>query len=66
MRRRADQSHTGSGTPGFRDRVVDFVAWQFAALARFGSLSHFDLDFVGVGEIVSRHSESTGCDLFNR
>ncbi len=42
-----------------RRRYQAVVAGQFATFARFGSLRHFNLQLVRIGQISCRHSEST-------
>ena len=39
---------------------------QLAALAGLGALRHLDLELVGVGEVVDRHTEAAGGDLLDR
>jgi hypothetical protein len=42
---------------------LHLVARQLTALARLGALCHFDLDLVGVGQVVRRDAEPTGSHL---
>ena len=45
--------------------LADLVARELSSLSRLGSLSHLDLELVGVGEVVGGDSESTGRDLLD-
>ncbi len=58
MRRRRDQAHAGNGVPDFGDEVIDFVTGQLAALAGLGALRHFDLQLVGVDQVVDSDAET--------
>ena len=47
-----------------RDVGVYFYCWKLAAFAGFGTLRHFDLEFVGAAEIFGGDAEARGGDLF--
>src|SRR6266496_93835 len=48
------------------DWRVNLVSWELAALARFGALGDFNLQFFSVNKVVASHAEAAGGDLFNR
>ena len=58
-----DQPYTGYGVPGIGYVLGDLVPWQLSALSGFGSLRHFDLQIVAVGEVRARHSKPSRCHL---
>ena len=45
---------------------IDLVSRQLTAFAGLGSLRHLDLQFVGVDEILARHTEAARCHLLDR
>ena len=63
--RRRDETHPRDAVPGLGDVLGHFEAGQLAALARFGPLSHLDLQFVGVGQVGSGHTEPPGRHLLD-
>ena len=58
VRRRRNQAHAGNGVAHAGDHVVDLVAGQLAAFAGLGALRDFDLQVVGVDEIVGGDAEA--------
>src|SRR5262245_38768756 len=66
MRRRADQADAGRAVADAGNRFIDLVARQLAAFAGLRALSHLDLQFVGVGEVVDRDAEAARCHLLDR
>jgi len=66
MRRRRNQADAGRRTATFRDPRIHFFPRQLAAFARLGALCDFDLDFVGIHEIMNRDAEAAGRNLFDR
>ena len=59
VRRRRDESDAGNGMAGLGDNFIDLVAGQLAAFTGLGALRHFDLEFVGVDQIVGGDAESS-------
>ena len=49
-----------------RDNLVDLPPRKLAAFAGLGTLSHLDLQLVGVGEIERRDAETARSDLLDR
>src|SRR5258706_3401493 len=45
---------------------INFMTRQLTALSRLCSLSHFDLKFASVTEIVAGHTKAAGGNLFDR
>jgi hypothetical protein len=43
----------------------DLVTGQLTTLTGLGTLSHLDLELVGVGEVGGRNTEATGGDLLD-
>ena len=41
------------------------MSWQLTALTRLGTLCHLDLNLICRGEVLGRHTKSTGCNLFD-
>ena len=66
MRRRRDQAYAGDGMAHPRDDFVHFVAGQLAAFAGLGALRHFDLQFVGVDQVIGGDAEARGGHLLDR
>ena len=66
MRRRRNQSNARDRVPQARDDIVNFMARKLATLAGFGALRHFDLQFVGVHQVVRSHSEARRGHLLDR
>src|SRR5438270_6465175 len=58
MRRRRDEAHAWNGMADAGNNAVDLVSWKLAALAWFGALRHFNLQLVGVHEIVCGYTET--------
>ncbi len=48
-----------------RNQAVYLVPWELPPLAGLGPLSHLNFDFVTIDEIVGRHPEAPGGDLFD-
>ena len=55
----------GLGVAQAGDEGVDLVAGELAALAGLRALCHFDLQLVGVDEVVRGDAEATGGDLLD-
>ncbi len=60
-----DEANTSSGVTRAGNRGRYFVAGEFTTLAGFRALCHFDLQFIGICEIVRGDSEATRSDLLN-
>src|SRR6185437_4310628 len=60
VRGRGDEAYAGGGVADLTDPFVHFVAGKLAAFTGFGSLRHFDLEFVRHGEVVAGHAETGG------
>ena len=58
VRRRRDQPHAGDGMADARDGVIHFVAGKLAAFAGLGALRHFDLQLVGIDQVIGGHAEA--------
>src|SRR5437867_3762491 len=52
--------------PQARNYVVNFVARKLSAFPRFRALCHFDLELVGVNQVVCRHTKSRRSYLLDR
>src|SRR5438132_14161810 len=52
--------------PQLRDHFGDLEAGKLASFAWLGALSHLDLKLATVVQILRRHSEAAGRDLFDR
>src|ERR1700747_2084544 len=59
MRWWRDESYAGDRMPQTRDDVVHFMSGKLPALARLGTLRHFDLEFVGVYEVIRGDAETS-------
>src|ERR1035438_9367658 len=66
VRRRRNQADARRGEPRFGDPRINLAAGQFAALARLRALGHLDLKLLRVDEVLARHTEAAGRDLFDR
>src|SRR5260370_27414367 len=60
MRRRRNESNPGSGVADLSDPRVNFLARQLTALARFGALRHFNLQFFGLHQVLAGHAKADG------
>src|SRR5690606_1027795 len=49
-----------------RDRLVDLVPGELAALAGLGALRDLDLQLLGVVQVLDRHAEAARGDLLDR
>ncbi len=65
VRRRRDQSDPGRRVPRLGDPRVHLVGGKLAALARFGTLRHLDLQVVGVDQVLARDAEPAARDLLD-
>ena len=63
--RRRDELNAGLGAAQARDQAIDLVAGELSALAGFSALSHFDLNFLGAGEVFCGDPEAARGDLFD-
>ena len=67
--RRTDEHDARDGVADAGDVIGDFVAGELAAFAGLGALGHFDLELVGVGQVVggggSSDAEPPGGDLLD-
>ena len=52
-------THPGNG-------LIHLMTGKLAALTRLRSLCHFDLQFIGVHQIIGGHTESAGRHLLDR
>ena len=66
MRRRRNQPDARRRVPHLRDPRIHFHAGQLPALTGLRALGHLDLQFLRVDEVVARHAETPGRDLFDR
>ena len=66
MRRRRNEADARRGAARLGDIRKDFLAGQFAAFAGLGALRHFDLQFLRVDEVMTRHPEAATRDLLDR
>ena len=64
VRRRGNERYARHRMPRFGYNFVHFKARKLASFARFGSLCHFYLYFVGRYQVLRRDAETPGCDLF--
>ena len=58
VRRRRDEPDAGLGVAQPGDLARHLVARELAALAGLRALGHLDLDLVGEGEVLGRHTEA--------
>src|SRR5690606_34171095 len=63
--RRADERHAGYGPADLRDLDRHLEPGDLAALPRFGTLGHLDLDLASVDEVLGRHTEAPGSHLLD-
>ncbi len=54
MRRRRNEADTRNRVAHARDGLVHFMAGQLAAFAGLGALRDFDLQFVGIDQVIGR------------
>ena len=66
MRRRRNQRYARGGMAQLGDELVDLVAGQLSALAGLGALRHFDLQFVGVDQVLGGDAEARRGHLLHR
>ena len=59
VRRRRNQADTGRSVAGLGDPGIDLGSGQFAPLTRLGPLSHLDLQFTGIGQVVTGDAEAS-------
>lgn len=62
---RGDQSDAGGTVANAGNVLIDFGAGKLTPFAGFGTLRDLDLEFIGIGEIVDRHTKSPGGDLLD-
>lgn len=65
MGRRRDEAYSSSRIPSTSDWRRNLVSWKFTSFSWPRPLSHFDLELVSIGQIISSDSEVTRCNLFN-
>ncbi len=65
MRRRRDQSHAGDGVPHAGDDFIHLVSGKLAAFAGLRALRDFDLQIVGVHQIICGNAETGGSHLLD-
>src|SRR5712692_10179208 len=66
VRRRRDEAYARSRVTHLGDPGIDLMAGKLAALARLRALRHFDLQIVGVDQVLAGHAETAGSDLLDR
>ena len=66
MRRRTDEPDPGRGVADPGDVVVHLAAGQLAPFAWLRALDDFDLQFVGIGQVVGGDAETPTCHLLDR
>ena len=65
VRRWRNQSDSRSGVPGAGDPGIHLVAGQLSALPGLGTLSHLDLEVVGVDQVFTGYAKSPRGHLFD-
>ena len=60
-----DERDTRNGMTGFGYHLIHLEARQLTAFTRLRALCHFNLYFIGIDEVFRRHSEPSGCHLFD-
>ncbi|GJD02058.1 hypothetical protein ColKHC_10883 [Colletotrichum higginsianum] len=65
VRRGRDKTDTRGRVAGASNRLGDLVAGELTTLAGLGSLSHLDLELIGIGQIGRRDTEAAGGDLLD-
>ena len=65
VRRRRDQADARDGVAHPGDDFVDFVAGKLAAFAGLGALGHFDLQIVGIDQVIGGDAEAAGSNLLD-
>ena len=66
MRRRGDETDSGSRMSSSRDQLGNLLSRKLSSFSGLRTLRHLDLKLVGVGQVIARDSESTGGDLLDR
>src|SRR5579871_4418918 len=66
MRRRRNQPDARHRVANLRDEVVDLVPGKLAPFAGLGTLRHFDLQLIGVDEVVAGNTKARRGDLLDR
>jgi hypothetical protein len=64
--RRTDETDTRRGVTGLSNGARDLVARKLTTLTRLSTLSHLDLELVGIGKVVGGNTETSGSDLLDR
>ena len=65
MRWRRDQGDARHRVAQPRNQIIHLAARQLSALTGLSALSHFDLQHLGVHQIVRCHTKTTGGNLFD-
>ena len=65
VRGRRDESDAWGRVTGLSYPRVDLRAGELTTLARFSSLGHFDLNVVGIDQVLAGYAESSRCHLLD-
>ena len=65
VRRRRDEPDAGGRVADSGDDLVDLVAGELTAFARFRALGHLDLQLVGVDQVLVGDAEPSGGHLLD-
>ena len=65
MRRRGNQTDTRGRVTGLGHPRVHLGAGQLAALTGLGTLSHLDLEFLGIDQILAGHTKASRSHLLD-
>ena len=60
-----NQANSGSGVTRFCYRRIHLVPRKLAAFAGLCTLSHFDLQVVGIHQVFASHTKTTRCNLLD-
>jgi hypothetical protein len=63
--RRTNEADTRSGVTGLSDRARDLVAGKLTTLTRLSTLSHLDLELIGISEVVGGNTETSRSNLLD-
>ena len=66
VRGRRNQRHAWRGVANPSDVVIHLVTRQLTTFTGLSTLRHFDLQLIGVDQIVCRHTKTATCNLLNR
>src|SRR3954453_5053140 len=63
--RRGDEPHAWNRVPDPSDGFVYLMPGQLSAFARLGALRHFNLELIGIHQVMRRDAEASGSHLLD-